>query len=192
MRKILPILAIAAIALTSCAKKLHSSHTRASTQSTELRRSDSAGTTLQRLVDTMVTLPADTSVYTFPAPFMPNEGADSSINDSGNGTAADYITLADLDNGKSRLQVRYDRRKRSYTTVNITKPVAVALKVAETLTVTATTATTAISKHDTISTDTIKKSDGGTGFMASINWMLMSLVILAAVLIYLIKKLKVP
>lgn len=188
MRKFLPILAISAIALTSCAKKLHTSSTRASTQSVELHRSDSTGTTLQRLVDTVVTLPADTSVYTFPAPFMPNEGADTSINDSGNGTAADYITLADLDNGKSRLQVRYDRRKRSYTTVNITKPVTVALKVAETLTHSTTTATTHVQKKDTTSTDTLKKTDGGTGFLARINWILLSLVILAAVFYYLFKK----
>jgi hypothetical protein len=184
MRKFLPMLAIAATLLTSCAKKLHSSHTRASVRSTELRRYDSAGTTVQRLVDTVVTLPADTAVYTFPAPFMPGEVPDSSINDSGKGTVSDYITLADLDNGKSRLQVRYDRRKRSYTTINITKPVAVALKVAETTTISATTATTSLSKHDTISTETVKKTDGGTGFMARINWMLMSLVILGTVLVF--------
>lgn len=188
MRKSLPILAIAAICFTSCARKLHTSATRASTNTTELRKSDSSGTTLQRLVDTVVTIPADTAVYTFPAPFMPDEGPDSSINDSGDGTAADYITLADLDNGKSRLQVRYDRRKRSYTTVNITKPVTVALKVAESLTHSTTTATTHIHKKDTTSTDTLKKTDGGTGFMARINWILLSLVILAAVFYYLFKK----
>jgi hypothetical protein len=130
-------------------------------------------------VDTVVHTPADTTVYTFALPLFTGDNTrDSTVYNE----AADYfnnlVTVADLDNGKSRLQVKYDRRKQTFTTVTITKPTAIPVKIAETAqsATTITRSTAAVS--DTQSVNTMRKTDGGQGHMARINWILLSLGVL--------------